>query len=69
MGAITAAGVATDVDAVPTTAGDFGEAVLPNELPKPPKPNAVLPMGVLELALKLAKLKALETGSILAVAA
>lgn len=68
VGGIIAVGVEADVDAVPTTAGDFGEALLPKELPKPPKPNGMLPMGVLEFVLKLAKLKVFETGSTLAVA-
>lgn len=54
----------------PTAAGVLGEAALPKELPKPPNPNGVLPppIGVPALALKLAKLNALATGSTLAAA-
>lgn len=63
------AGVAAAA-AAPTAAGVLGEAALPKELPKPPKPNGVLlpPIGVPALVLKLAKLNALETGSTLGAA-
>lgn len=64
LGAVVAAAAA------PTAAGVLGEAALPKELPKPPKPKGVLlpPMGVPALVLKLAKLNALETGSTLGAA-
>lgn len=64
LGAVVAAATA------PTAAGVLGEAALPKELPKPPKPNGVLlpPIGVPALVLKLAKLNALETGSTLGAA-
>lgn len=66
LGTVVAAAVAGT-----TAAGVLGEAALPKELPKPPNPNGVLlpPIAVPALALKLAKLNALATGSTLAAAA
>lgn len=65
LGTVVAAAVAGT-----TAAGVLGEAALPKELPKPPNPNGVLlpPIAVPALALKLAKLNALATGSTLAAA-
>lgn len=65
LGIVVAAAVAGT-----TAAGVLGEAALPKELPKPPNPNGVLlpPIAVPALALKLAKLNALATGSTLAAA-